>query len=477
MQPLWIDQIATALDTGRDRLLVVAADGTGWTGAELHARVGGAATLLDTGGCTPGNVVPALLTTRPETLAVTIAGAATGRPLAPLSPRLTIAELTDCLTNLPGQVLLAEPGSAEVGEQLTRVTGRRLVLVDELATDAPVPELTAAPADIAFVLHTSGTTGRPRRVDVREDRMGARAIVSTRLMRLTADSVFTISSPFHHIAGLGNIAVAMAAGSRVVAFGRFSVDAWRGLADLGVTHAQSIPTMIETLLRADAFALPTLRLLQYGASPIHPDTLRRALAAMPDIAFVNLLGQTEGAPLTCLTPQDHRQAAAGAEGLLRSVGRPIAEIELRIDRPDESGVGEIQARGTHLFQPGPDGWLHTGDLGRLDERGYLYLVGRKGDMIIRGGENVYPLEVEHTLARHAGVAEAAVVGVPDERVGELVMAFVVPSDPASPPDPAELRAFARGTLSGFKVPERWEFLAELPRNPNGKVLRRALKPR
>ena len=232
--------------------------------------------------------------------------------------------------------------------------------------------------------------------------------------------------------------------------------------------------MIEMLLRADALALPSLRLLQYGASPIHPETLRRAMAAMPGVALVNLFGQTEGAPLTCLSPEDHQRAAAGDEELLRSVGTPVDEVELTIHEPDETGVGEVVARGEHLFLTGDEGWQHTGDLGRIDERGYVYLVGRKGDMIIRGGENVYPLEVEHTLARHDAVREAAVVGVPDERVGELVKAFIVPCDPSSPPDPAELRAFARATLAGFKVPERWEFLPSLPRNPNGKVLRRNL---
>ena len=195
---------------------------------------------------------------------------------------------------------------------------------------------------------------------------------------------------------------------------------------------------------------------------------------MPGFAFVNLFGQTEGAPLTCLSPEDHERAAGGDEELLKSVGTPVEEVELTVHEPDEDGIGEVWARGAHLFTPGADGWLRTGDLGRIDERGYVFLAGRKGDMIIRGGENVYPLEVEQTLARHDDVEEAVVVGVPDERVGEAVKAFVVPRDPAAPPDTAELRAFARTTLAGFKVPELWEFVPALPRNPNGKVLRRAL---
>ena len=133
------------------------------------------------------------------------------------------------------------------------------------------------------------------------------------------------------------------------------------------------------------------------------------------------------------------------------------------------------AAGTCSFGDA-DGWLRTGDLGRLDDEGYLTLVGRRGDKIIRGGENVYPMEVEQTLERHPAVREAAVVGVPDRRWGELVHAFIVPEESTAPPDPEELRRFLRASLAGFKVPTGWTFVAELPRNANGKLLRRQLVP-
>jgi len=470
--PLWLDLVADVLHT--DRVLFRSVDDpVGWTGQELAARIGGAARLLDDAGCRPGQVVPALVTTRPSSLALVVAGAATGRPLAPLSPRLTVPELARCVADGDSPVLLCEPEWRDVGDALARACGRALVLVDDLRPASP-PTLSAPPDAVAFVLHTSGTTGAPRRVEVRQDRMGARAVLSGRLMRLDPESVFHVSSPFHHIGGLGNVAVAMACGSTVVTAPQFSVEAWQRLGGLGVTHAQSVPTIIEILLRANAFAVPTLRLLQYGSAPIHPDTLRRAMAAMPGMDFVNLYGQTEGAPLTGLLPEDHREAATGDGRLLGSVGSPVDGVELRIHEPDESGVGEVLARGAHLFAPAEDGWLHTGDLGFV-AGGRLFLVGRKGDLIIRGGENVYPTEVEQILGRHGQIAEAAVVGVPDARMGEVVKAFVVPSDPADPPDPVALRAFARASLAGFKVPESWEFVSALPRNPAGKVLRRALR--
>jgi acyl-CoA synthetase (AMP-forming)/AMP-acid ligase II len=146
-----------------------------------------------------------------------------------------------------------------------------------------------------------------------------------------------------------------------------------------------------------------------------------------------------------------------------------------IHRPDGDGIGEVRARGGHLAAPASDGWLHTGDLGRLGADGYLYLSGRQGDMIIRGGENVYPEEVENRIARHPGIREAAVVGAPHEVLGEEVVAFIVPAEPGGPPDISELRRFVRQELAGFKVPARWHVVDELPRGALGKVLRRALR--
>jgi acyl-CoA synthetase (AMP-forming)/AMP-acid ligase II len=326
------------------------------------------------------------------------------------------------------------------------------------------------------VLHTSGTTGHPKAVPYRHDRLARRAQVNAALQQLRPGSVFATASPFHHIAGLGNIMVALAAGATTVFVPRFTVGAWRSLESLGVTHALAVPTMIERLLREGALPLRTLRIMQYGASPIHPETLRLAMTELPGVDFLSIYGQTEGSPITWLSPGDHRLAAAGREELLRSVGRAAAGVTLRIEQADDTGVGEVIARADHLFAPDADGWLRTGDLGRLDDDGYLYLAGRRGDMIIRGGENVYPVEVENVLLEHPRVADAAVVGVPDKLFGEVVKAFVVATDPADLPDPAQLRLFARNSLAGFKVPAEWEFLPQLPRTATGKVLRRKLAP-
>jgi len=348
--------------------------------------------------------------------------------------------------------------------------------------EAPHPsggplDLQPPPESTAFVLHTSGTTGAPKAVPYRQDRLARRCRINAELCSLAPGAVYATASPFHHIAGFGNYAVALAAGAALTPVPRFTVGAWTALADVGVTHALTVPTVLEMLLDADALALPSLRVLQYGAAPVHPTTLRRTLEALPSVGLVNIFGQTEGSPVTCLTQGDHQRIVTESrDDLLSSVGRAAPGVEVLIDGADDSGIGEVIARADHFFAPGDDGWLHTGDLGRLDAEGYLHLAGRRGDKIIRGGENVYPLEVEHVLEEHPAVREAAVVGVPDRRWGEIVKAVIVPADPAEVPDIDDLRAHVRARLAGFKVPSLWEVAVALPRNAAGKLLRRDLVP-
>ena len=466
----WVSMVSAA--QARPAAAVVTAAQT-WSGAELLGRAAGAARWLSSSGLPEGVPVPALLQASPEALALVLAGAAVGRPIAPLGPRLTVRELAGCLERLPAPSLVTQPEFADIAAAVAPGLGREVLVLGELPCSAeplPVP----GPAEVAVVLHTSGTTGRPKAVSYRHDRLARRCRLNAELQQLRPGSVFATASPFHHIAGLGNVMVALAAGATAVCMPRFTVQAWRELESLGVTHALAVPTMVEMLLRQDALPMRTLRLMQYGASPIHPDTLRMAMAVLPRAGFLTLYGQTEGSPVTWLSPQDHWLAAAGREELLASVGRAAPGVEVCICDPDPSGAGEVIARADHLFAPGPDGWLRTGDLGRLDDDGYLHLVGRRGDMIIRGGENVYPLEVENRLLEHPRVADAAVIGVPDRLLGEAIKAYVVPTDPADPPASEELRAFTRAALAGFKVPAQWEFVPSLPRNATGKLLRRQL---
>ncbi|WP_406440835.1 acyl--CoA ligase [Streptomyces sp. NBC_01613] len=444
-----------------------------WTGRELLDRAGGAADWLDTLGLEPGAPVPALVATSADALALVIGGAGSGHPLAPLGVRMTAHEIATVVQATSSQVLVAQPEFAELGRQVAALAGRQLSIVPELPSVSR--KLSAEPDDLAAVLHTSGTTGLPKPVPMTQGRLAARARVNGRLCGLDSDSFYGGSAPFHHIAGLGNIAVALAAGALVTGLPRFTVEGWTLLRDLGTTHTSMVPAMLETLLVAGEARHETLRTLQYGGAPVRPGTLRRTYEAMPGVRMLNMFGQTEGSPISVLTAEDHREAVAGRTELLRSVGRPAPGVELRVHDAGPDGIGEIHARADHFFRIDAEGWLHSGDLGRLAADGYLYLYGRGTDMIIRGGENVHPLEVETLLAAHPGVADVAVTGVPDERLGQTVVAFVVPSDPDAPPRPEALRRYARARLSGFKIPVRWWFVDDLPRNANGKVVRRGLR--
>jgi acyl-CoA synthetase (AMP-forming)/AMP-acid ligase II len=452
---------------------VIGPDGV-WSGDDLLAHAAGAADWLDSIGAPPGQAVPALVASTPAAVALAVGAATSNRPLAPLGPRQSVREVTACLKSLGADLLVTEASFTGLASEVATGIGARVALL-------PPPTPSSRPLDfnppgdaIAFILHTSGTTGLPKAVPYPQDRMARRTEVNGSLGRLGVGSVFASASPFHHIAGWGFYAVALGARSAIVPLARFSVEAWKDLADHGTTNALVVPTMIEMLLDAEALDIGTIRLLHYGASQIHPDTLARLLKALPDVGLLNLYGQTEGSPITCLTPDDHRRAVAGRTELLASVGRAAPDVELRIDNPDSRGIGEVWARGFHLMRAEEDGWLHTGDLGYLDGEGYLYLSGRQGDKIVRGGENIYPQEVEQILVEHDGVQECAVVGVADGKWGQIVKAFVVPSDPAAPPDVDRLRVWARSQLSGFKVPTDWAFVPALPRNAAGKVLRRDL---
>jgi len=470
----WTQRVVRHLAADPEQPALVAATPAGttvWTRAQLVTMVAGALQLFESLDVPAGAMVPALLTTRAPAVATLIAGALSGRPLAPLAPRMTRTELVACLADIPGNVLLAEAESADLAAEVGSATGKRVVLVDDdLAGDRPlVPR--DDPDAIALVMHTSGTTGRPKRVAAREFALGRRSDVNGYLLDIRPGDRVVTTSLFHHVGGLGNLAVALGNGAAAVLFPRFSVAAWWMLESVAPTHAVTIPSVFEMLLAEDALHSGTIRRLAYGGAPIHPQTMRRVQEVLPDVEFVNLFGQTEGSPVATLDPAGHRAAVSGQEHLLESVGRPAPGTELRIADPDEDGVGEVWARAPHSFLVDDEGWQHTGDLGHITD-GYLYLVGRRGDKIIRGGENVYPLEVEQVLALHPAVRDVVVVGVPDQRLGETIKAFVVPVEVA--PDPETLRAFARERLAGFKVPVQWEFRDELPRNANGKILRREL---
>jgi long-chain acyl-CoA synthetase len=259
-----------------------------------------------------------------------------------------------------------------------------------------------------------------------------------------------------------------------------------------VTNAVLVPTMLRMLTAVPGAAardFSALRSIAYGASPITTPVLKASLRTF-GCALYGLYGLTESTgSVIVLEPEDHDR-----EDLLRSAGRPYPWVDLRVVDPDSGGVvpvgrvGEVWLRGPNVTagyfnRPAetaaaltPDGWLRTGDGGYVDDEGYLFLTDRIKDMIVTGGENVYPVEVEEALAQHPWVADVAVIGVPDAHWGEAVKALIVLRAGARVA-PGELIAFARERLAGYKLPRTVDFVADLPRTPSGKVLKRELRER
>jgi acyl-CoA synthetase (AMP-forming)/AMP-acid ligase II len=312
--------------------------------------------------------------------------------------------------------------------------------------------------------------------------------------RLANTSFFYSAGPHFHIAGMYFLLCGIARGYTSLVLPAFDVPTvarWttRG----GVDGVFLVPTMIDSLLadpevqRAD---FSGLRAIAYGGSSMSPGLLRRAMDRF-GCEFSNMFGAgTEAGIQTVLTPEDHRLALAGNEHLLGSIGKPAMGVDLKLCDDDlvevaDGEVGEIVTRSDavmdgYLGQPEEtakvlvDGWFRGGDLAYRDKDGYLYLAGRKKDMIIRGGENIYPIEIEDVLSKHPSVREVAVVGVPDEHWGEIVRAYVVLESGAAF-DEAEVREHCRGRLAGYKIPSTFVVQDELPRNASGKVLKRVLR--
>ncbi len=448
---------------------------TRWTSRDLLGRAGGAADWLDALGVPPGRPIATLVESSPHAFALAVAGITTERALAPMSTRATEAELVACLEPLGATLLVADATCAERADSVGRKLGIETRILPSFEASGRILSLAADPAALVAIIHTSGTSGLPKPVRCRQDRAAARARAYEDAVGIGAGRRYATASPFHHTAGFGMLLVALANGATLMPMTRFSADAWDDLVRREVTHGMLVPAMIDQLLDEGRLVPGALRVLQYGASKIHAETLERMMQALPGVEIIQIYGQTEGAPITKLSHEDHQRGVAGEERLLTSAGRALPEVELRIHEPSDAGIGEVWARAPWLYVTNDEGWRETGDVGWIDEAGYLQLVGRKGDMIIRGGENVYPEEVERVIAAHPAIREVAVVGLADRRLGERLCAWVVLRDGHAMPGEQGLRAFVRRELAGFKVPGEWRAIEALPRNAAGKVLRVRLR--
>jgi fatty-acyl-CoA synthase len=365
--------------------------------------------------------------------------------------------------------------------------------VDELTAPGPqaeqLPGMSAPSTAVANILYTSGTTGAPKGAMQTQGNLVFNAgTCGTVLGAGPADRTLVIAPMFHATGIVSQLVGFGAHGAARVFQPRFTVAGMRAaLIEHRITFFAGVTAMIHLMLADPAFdpaELPALRTVCFGGAPVAEAFLAQASERLPGVTFANVWGLTEATSIvTC---------AMGQEWLDRpwSVGRPVPGVEVavageRLAAPDPDAVGELWVRGpvvtagywrrpvetAETFRP--DGWLRTGDIGRIDADGYVHVLDRVKDMIIRGGENIYSLEVEGVLARHPAVAEVAVVGVPDEVMGERVRAVVV-LRPGQTLSLDALRGWAGTQLADYKLPVELVPLDELPRNANGKILKRRL---
>jgi long-chain acyl-CoA synthetase len=469
------------------------------TYAELHERSSRLAQALLAAGVGVGSRVAYLDRSSPEVVELLFAASKIGAVLVPLNWRLAVPELAAVLADSHAPVLIAGPTFREVAE---RVRPPALIIVGEdyerwLGAHEPTdPGGRGEAGDVIIQMYTSGTTGVPKGVLTTHGNLAVTAQTSRR-WAFDERSVSLTPLPMFHIGGIGWAYCGLWHGATTVLVRDF--DAAKVLDVLEherVTNAVLVPTMLQLLTAVPGAAerdYSALRSIAYGAAPITTPVLKASLRTF-GCALFGLYGLTESTGgVIALEPEDH-DPGGPREHLLRSAGRPYPWVELKIVDPVSAdalpprSVGEVWLRGPNVT-PGyfnrpaetaaaltPDGWLRTGDGGYVDEEGYLFLTDRIKDMIVSGGENVYPVEVEEALAQHPDVDDVAVIGVPDGRWGEAVKALIVPR-PGARPTPEALVAFARERLAGYKLPRSVEFVDEFPRTPSGKVLKRELRQR
>ena len=349
--------------------------------------------------------------------------------------------------------------------------------------------------DVAMQLYTSGTTGLPKGVMLSNDNLGALLEEASRELGMSAATVSMVAMPLFHIGGSGWAMIGLAIGAQTAVVREVDPAlVLRAIEASRITHAFLVPAILQFMLLVPDVGdrdLTSLHIIAYGASPISEDVLRRCLEVF-GCRFMQLYGLTETTGAICaLRPEDHEPGGAHPERL-RSCGQPYRHVELRVVDPETGTdrpvgeVGEIWTRSPQNmlgYWAKPEetartvdaaGWLRTGDAGYLDAHGYVYLHDRIKDMIVSGGENVYPAEVENVLMSHPDVADVAVIGVPSDRWGETVKAVVVPATGATV-DPAALISFCRERLAHFKCPTSVDVAESLPRNPSGKLLKRELR--
>ncbi|RZT86525.1 fatty-acyl-CoA synthase [Pseudonocardia sediminis] len=464
-------------------------DGQRFTYAEAAARCDRLAHGLRSLGVERGDRVAYLGPNHPSFLETLFATAALGAVFVPLNFRLTTSELAHLVEDSGTRVLVAADGFADADLAVETVVDpvRYAALVSgpvQAAEQGPVDEPVSLD-DPAVILYTSGTTGRPKGAVLTHGNLTWNSVNVLLDVDIRVDEKALVYTPLFHSAALGMVSLpVLLRGGELALCSAFDPETvLRRISDEGVTLMFGVPATYDAVAARPEFAgadLSRMRTLLCGGAPVPASTIRTWLAR--DLVFLQGYGMTEASPGVLLLDAAHAQSKAGSAGV------PHFFTDVRVAGPDGASVspgdrGEVLVAGPHVMDGywqrpeataevlDGEGWFHSGDVATVDDDGYVRIVDRIKDMIISGGENVYPAEVESAIHDFPGVAECAVVGMPDERWGEVGRAVVVPS-PGAEVDPEALLAFLRERLAGYKVPRSVVFSGALPRTPSGKIRKR-----
>ncbi len=488
--PTFIDPLKRALQVGADRTAVLY-EGKTTSYRELWTRCRKLAGMVSGKGAVPGDRIAILADNSPQYLEMYVGLPAAGFVIVPLNTRHAEPELRYALEDADAKLLITDrdPGTlSDLVESVISVPNEYETLLDnaaEMELGVGVTEDT-----LAGLFYTGGTTGASKGVMLSHRNLISNAIHNMTIAQPSQEHVWLILAPMFHAAGTNGVLAGIWSASCQIPLRVFDPATALDLIEChGVTLTLGVPAMIAAITELqlrEPRDTATLQLLLHGGSPIATEVIRRARSAFPSAEFVHVYGATETSPL--VTGIRNEQLCLD-EPRGRSCGQALIGVQLKI--VDAEGqelptgeVGEVATSGPNVMQGywrKPEqtaavlrhGWYYTGDLGRLDADGYLYLVDRAKDMIVTGGENVYCSEVEEALYKHPAVLEAAVIGIPDAKWGEAVHAIVVPREPVSA---EELIEFCRLHIAGYKLPKSITFSeSELPKSGPGKILKRELR--
>lgn len=493
---------------------VVSEKGSRMTFRALNERVNRLAHALLDFGLKKGDRIGVLVHNCRQFIEVYFAAAKTGAVFCPYNNHFKQLELKDILDYSTPRFLVIDPDFLDtittLRPELNSV--EKYICLEKsnlpFADDYEIllaqgrsgePNVKVLEDDVLSIFFTGGTTGRPKGAMRTHRHLMSDAVASVIELRVDYDERVLITFPMYHVACEDNIVrhSFMPNTIHIRREGGFNPEQVLDyISREGISRCQFVPSMIHSLLQVPnihTYNLRSLRLILYAGSSMPVELLKKALAAFP-CGFAQLYGQTESGPVTTvLKPEDHvLDDSAKSLARLASCGKPAVNYEIRIvDENDHDvpigEVGEIIGRSEAMMlgywqmpeetaRKLKNGWLHTGDLGRFDKDGYVFVVERKDDMIISGGVNVYPREIEEILYRHPAVSEASVIGLPDEHWGEVVKAVIVLKQSAHVTE-SEIIDFCGKNLAGFKKPKTVDFWKELPKSPQGKILKKEIRKR